>query len=424
MYLKIAIRNILRNKRRTFITLITMSVGLMFFIFFDSLFLGIDKMLIESIIKYSDSSIVIYSKEYDENKKSFPLDKPIKDIKKILNFVNQIPEIETVTPRTQFVGDLVYSGKSKYITVTVIDAFSDEQVFDFKKSIKEGNYFTNDKNYELLIGYNLAKDLNIKINDIVTIVTKTKYDTYNALDFIVTGFIYTTLPTINELSVIITHNPAKELLEIENLYNSLHIKVKWYKIENIKNYTKKVEKIVEQISQYLGPEYKVYSFNELNKEFVLLMKQKKISSFIIIFMLLLISAVGITNTILMSVYERIKEIGILMAIGLKPKQIRKLFLLEGMLIGSIGSILGCFLGSFINLFLVRYGYNLESFYTRTAGIKGTDLAMPIWGTIYGVWNLKFFILCFCFGLITAMLASYYPARYASKLQPTNCLKFM
>lgn len=423
MYLKIAIRNVLRNKRRTFITLITMSVGLMFFIFFDSLFLGIDKMLVESLIKYSDSSILIYSKEYDENKKSFPLDKPIKDLQKILNFVKQIPEIEVITPRTQFLAELVFSGKSKYIVATAIEPKSDEEVFELVNSIKEGNYFSNES-YEALIGYELAKELNIKVNDTITIITKTKYDTYNALDFTIIGLLYTTLPTINESSVVISYNSANELLDLKNTYNSLHIKVNWQKTEDITKYAKKVEKITKQISEYLGNEYKVYSFNELNKDFILLMKQKRISSFIIIFMLLLISAVGIVNTILMSVYERIKEIGILISMGLKPKQIRKLFLLEGSLVGIFGGIIGCLLGSFTNLILIKYGYNLESFYSNTAGIKGTDLGMPIWGTIYGVWNLKSFILCFCFGLITAIIASYFPARYASKLQPTECLKFV
>lgn len=423
MYLKIAIRNVFRNKRRTLITLITMSIGFMFFIFFDSLFLGVDKMLIESLIKYSDSSIVIYSKEYDKNKKSFPLDKPIKEPQKVLDFVKQIPEVKAITPRTQFLAELVYSGKSKYIVVTAVEPISDKKVFEFENSIKEGRYFSTE-DYEALIGYELAKELNIKVADTITIITKTKHDTYNALDFTIVGLLYTTLPTINETSVIITYNSANELLDVQNIYNSLHIKINWQKTEDIKKYTQKVKKISQKLSEYLGNAYKIYSFNELNKDFILLMKQKRISSFIIVFMLLLISAVGIVNTILMSVYERIKEIGILISMGLKPKQIRKLFLLEGSLVGIFGGIIGCLLGSFTNLILIKYGYNLESFYSNTAGIKGTDLGMPIWGTIYGVWNLKSFILCFCFGIMTSIIASYFPAKYASKLQITDCLKFV
>lgn len=357
MYLKISIRNVLRNKRRVLITIASMVFGFTLYIFFESLFSGMDKMLLESLIKYSDGSIVIYTKEYDKNKKSFPLDKSISNPQQVIRLINNfLPKIElSATYRTQFLAELVAFGNSKYVTVQAVEPILDTGVFELKNSIKKGEYFTQNNKYEALIGKKLAEELNLNVRDIFTIITRTKNDIYNAIDFIVVGLLDTPLAMLNESSVIIKYETAEELLNLENTATSIHIKVHWKSKENIFQYSKRIEKLSQKISTILGDNYKVYPFTELYKDFIILMQQKKISSSIITFILLLIAAVGIANTILMSVYERIKEIGVLMAMGFKPKQIRKLFLLEGLIIGFVGSILGMFFGALANLWLTKSG---------------------------------------------------------------------
>jgi len=423
MLLKMAIRNVARHKRRTFLTVITMAVGLMFFIFFDSLFVGIDRMVVEGLVKYSDSSIIIYSKEYDENKKAYPLKKGIKDVDRIFKLAQSFKDVEEVATRTQFLGELVYYGKSKYIIGKVINPELDERVFEIKDSIKEGKYFSDGEN-EAIIGIDLAKELGITVGETITIIAQTKYETYNALDFVVSGLISTTIPSINEASLILTYRGAEKLLDLEGSITSIHIKVKWPKGESIPSYTKRVANIANSLQKDL-PEYKVYNFMDIYGEFLLLMQQKKATTFIITFLILLIAAVGIVNTILMAVYERIKEIGVLLAMGFKPKEIRKLFLLEGMVIGVIGGLSGVLLGVLADLWLIYSGYNLEAiFSTAASGIKASEIGMPVWGVIYGEWNFGAFVLSFCFGLTVALISAYIPARYASKLEVTNCLRFV
>ncbi|MCS7227711.1 MAG: FtsX-like permease family protein, partial [Endomicrobia bacterium] len=191
-------------------------------------------------------------------------------------------------------------------------------------------------------------------------------------------------------------------------------------------YAKKVSSIVENLKKKIGQDdYKIYTFKELYNDFILLMRQKKVSSFVIIFFLLLIGGVGVVNTILISVYERIKEIGLLLAFGFTPKQIKILFLLEGIVIGVIGGSIGCILGAVVNLWLVYFGWNLESFYgEQVTGLKASQIGMPIWGVLYGEWNISAFIFCFCFAVIISTISAYFPAKYASKLQIRECLKFI
>lgn len=421
MLLKMAIRNVARHKRRTLITVFTMAVGLMFFIFFDSLFVGMDSMLAETLVKYTDSSITIYSLEYDKNKKAFPLNKNIKDVDKITELAKSMQEVESFAPRTQFLGEIVYFGKSKYIVGTVVDPQMDARTFEIKQSIKDGNYFSEDNENEVLVGVHLAKELGIKVGETITISSRTKYETYNAVDYIVTGLINSPSPAINEAGVFISYKGAERLLNLEGNITALHIKVKWNKGESIPSFGRKVERVKKILEEKL-PDYKVYSFMETFGDFMLLMKQKRVSSFIIIFLMLIISGVGIVNTILMAVYERIKEIGVLLAMGLKPKKIRKLFLFEGITIGFIGGLAGIVLGFLANLWLVYSGYNLEAVFGGS--VSGTELGMPVWGTIYGQWNVASFIISFLFAFFTALISAYFPARYASKLQVTDCLRFV
>ena len=420
MLVKMAIRNVFRHKRRTFLTVITMAVGLMFYIFFDSLFVGIDRMVVEGLVKYSDSSLVVVSKEYYENQKAYPLKKSIRDEEKIKRLAEGFPDIEGVAPRTQFLGELVYYGKSKYIVGTVISPERDEKVFEIKSSLKEGGFFSESGEDEALIGIDLARELGVQVGETITIMAQTKYETHNALDFVVKGLISTTVPSINEASLFLTYRGAEKLLDLEGSVTSLHIKVRWPKGESIPSYTKRVETIARSLQEKL-PEYKVSSFMDIYGDFLLLMQQKKATTYIITFLILLIAAVGIVNTILMSVYERIKEIGVLMAMGFKPKEIRRLFLLEGIVIGIIGGLAGMVLGLVVDVWVIYSGINFAEMYS---GMRASDIGMPIWGTLYGEWNIVAFLLSFGFGVLVSFVSTYFPARYASRLQVTECLRFV
>lgn len=417
MIFKMALRNIFRHKRRTLISIFTIAIGIMFYIMMDSLFNGMDRMLVESMVKFSDSSITIFSQEYDKNRRGYPLDKGITNLQEIKKIASSINETEGVAYRTQFLGEIIFGGKSKYIVGTVIEPTIDNGVFEIKKHIK-GNYL--DKEDGVLIGSLLAKKLGVRLGDYITISTKTVGGSYNALDFKIVGILETPNTMLNESGVVLSYKSANKLLNLNNTITSVHIKVRWNKGESIPYYLHKLQKVSDKLKAELKG-YSVYTLKDLYGDFLLLMEQKKATSYIITFLVLIIAGVGIANSILMSVYERIKEIGVLMAMGMKPLNIRRLFLLEGLLIGVFGGLVGIVLGFFADLFMVYVGYDFASLFKD---INPSDLGMPVWGVIYGEWNFGAFIVGFIFSLIIAIISAYIPSRYASKLKVTDCLKFV
>lgn len=417
MIFKMAFRNIFRHKRRTIISILTIAVGIGFYIMTDSILSGIDRLLIEAVVNFSDSPIVIYSQEYDKNRRGYPLDKGITNYVEIENILSSIRGIEGITYRTSFIGEVIFGERSKYIVGTVIDTTKDESVFEIKKYIS-GNYLRNVG--EVLIGKELARKMNVSIGDYITISVRTVGGMYNALDFRIVGLVESPNSVLNENGVIISYESANELLKLNNTKTSAHIKVRWIKGENTDGYLERVEEIANRIRNELK-DYAIYTVSDLYKDFLLFIEQRRIISYIITLLVLLIAGVGITNNVLMSVYERIKEIGVLMSMGLSPNAVRRLFILEGMFIGILGGIAGMVLGTLLDMFVIYVGIDLKSLF---GGIGGSQLGFPVWGIIYGEWNLQAFVIGFAFAVFTAIIFAYIPARYASKLKVTECLKFV
>ncbi|MGE5557520.1 MAG: ABC transporter permease [Bacillota bacterium] len=418
MIFKIALRNILRHKRRTFLSAITIAVGLAIFILFDSLMSGADRTSLENMVNLTDGSLKIFTKEYAEERMAFPLKYGIGNIDSVVAYVKKQPEIDGAVSRITFLSEIIGGSHSIRVVGSVIDPETDGQVFTLGKYIARGRYFSNAGGNEILIGKKLAQDLEITVGDIITLAARTRHETHNAMDFEVTGLLETASPFINESGVFITFQAADSLLDARGLVTELALHVPWSKTEDMAVYLRRVNKIRDKINARFAA-LTTRTFYDANAGFIEMMAGKRKGQSLITFFILLIGAVGIVNTVLMSVYERIREVGVLRALGLTPKQIRTMFLCEGMLIGLAGSVMGCLTGFFLNIWLVNAGFDVTSFY------KDFDASQfPVWGVFYGQWNIKIFIASFILGISIATLAAIVPARKAAKIKPTECLKFV
>ena len=166
------------------------------------------------------------------------------------------------------------------------------------------------------------------------------------------------------------------------------------------------------------PTLRVNTFLDLGAGVLELTRAKRVGGVIFMGVILVIAVVGIFNTVFMSVYERIREIGVLRAHGLKPRDITVMFVLEGFITGLLGSVLGLMAGSLANVYLVITGIPMEKMVGKIA-----TASYGISGNIYGEWNLPAMGLAFCLGILVATVAGIIPARRASKIQVTQALRF-
>lgn len=410
----IAYRNILRHKRRTFTSAFTIAFGLLYLIFMDSVFDGMDKAATDNMIRLSTSSIKVHNHQYYLEKESFPLQYGITNQDEIVDLVTKNPEVIGITPRVEFLGELSNYSDSKPIIGKVIKAEQDTTVFRLVDFI-EGSFFSSNNENEIILGKELAEDLAVTVGDNITLYALTRYESRNADDFTIVGILNTTDPALNKSTVLITFQAANIFLDLENLVTELNIGIK-RKLDFHQELA-----IMNQVKQSLNESFSglyIETFQEMAADFLNMAKQKQVWGYVFIMVILLIAAVGIFNTVLMSVYERIREIGVLRAHGLDTFHLTILFAFEGTITGFLGSTLGIIFGCLGNLYLVTKGYPMD----KMAGDIDVT-GFPYWGTIYGQWNVEIIIAAFLFGIIVSTLAAIIPARKAAKMEITQVLRF-
>jgi putative ABC transport system permease protein len=164
--------------------------------------------------------------------------------------------------------------------------------------------------------------------------------------------------------------------------------------------------------------FEVKTWEDLGTSFIELHRLKKTGNAIMLGVFLFIITVGIVNTMLMATYERVREIGMLMALGLKKSEIRRLFLAEGAALGLVGSLLGIVLAAPLMWAAQKYGIPIDIF----TGGADVDLGYPIRGVMYGELSLELLLFALALGVLLSMIASWFPAWRASRLDPTEALR--
>lgn len=415
--LKIAFRNLLRHKRRTLLTGMVISVGLLLYIFMDSVMSGLDRGSIDNMINLSTSAIKIYTKQYDDDKEAFPLKYNMENVTDIERKLLTIDRVAGVAPRTMFLGELSNYEESLPIVGTVVDPQKDTTVFTLSQHI-QGSYFSADNEREIIIGKSLAQDLKVKPGDFITLYAHTRYESRNADDFKIVGLLHTTDPNLNKSGVFISYAAANHFLDLEAMVTELNVQLeRRINFDDLLKDMKTVRVLVEKSF----PSVVTYTFAELGAGVLELVRQKKLWGAFMTFVLLLIAGVGIINSVLMSVYERIREIGVMRAMGFSAEDILRMFMFEGLMIGFLGSFGGVVLGIISVWLLTTVGWPLDRLY----GDAYSDTSgFPVWGTIYGEWNVVLIIGTFLFGMVTAFCASIVPARKAARMQVIEALRFV
>lgn len=411
----IAWRNVWRHGKRTALTVITMAFGLGLYIGMDSILKGMDRMGLENMMELSDSSVKITTRTYEEESQSLPLDYGIPDVGAVDALLKKDPRVLGTAPRLRFVGQLSNGRDSLPAQLIAIDPERDDQVFSLAKYRIGTALSAHGDKPVIMLGKKLAAELGLELGSWVTLSARTRYDSQNAQDFQVVALLDTPDPTINNGNGYISFSAADPFLDLEGLRTELAVRME--KRINLKDAMKDSDEVAALVNAKF-PELSAKSFGEIGRQFLELSKAKSKGAGMIIFIMMIIAGVGIANTVLMSVYSRIREIGVLRAFGLTAKDIRRLFLLEGGLIGLVGSLAGLLFGIMLDAYFIFWGMPLD------AMMGNIDMGLPVGGNLYGEWNPDQMVVAVIIGILIALYASRSPAKRAGKLEVTNALRFV
>lgn len=417
--IKFAFRNIFRSKRRTLITFSAISIGLALLIISISMMNGIDKQSISNIINCQTSHIKIFKKGYFEKRDELPMDITIKEPDRIRALLKDIPGIVATESRILF-GAGVIKGMDELPCLGVaIDPELDPELFVIKDSLIAGEWLSAD-DANMLVGRNLAKDIGLSLGDLITvrIITSTKKDdfSWNAIDLEIKGIFDSGNPNVDSGRIIIPLKQAGEGLSMESEVTEIVVRLNSDDDDVAAAARDKIIEVLKSQDQ----ELEVHTWKDLAGTFLAISEMKTKNSSMVIFIMLVIAAMGIINTMLMAVLERTREIGMLAALGMKKGEIKRLFILEGGFIGVIGSLLGCILGGLGAWYLEVEGISMAAF-----GKSYQDIAAafyPVKNVFYGDLTLDVLVMTFVLGTLISVIASFYPARKAAKMNPTDALR--
>lgn len=407
IFLRLAWRNIWRNWRRTLIALLATALGLVLVLFSDSILNGSERAAFGNAVRLQGGNVQVHAPGYRQKAKRLPL-YPLADAESVVQAALAQTQVIAAARRINTVGLVSSRDTTLPVVITGIEPEREVQVGLLAENITQGRYLTQDDEDMIIIGRGLADRLEAGVGDRITLVGRATHEQMRRRTVTVAGIYNLGLPDVEKGQVYIS------LLEAQTLFNLRD------QATEVGVYLQSVgqEPTIVPPLQTALPNYEVDSWDSLNSEMKVAMETMKQVMGAINVVVFLIAGVGVLNLLLMAVFERTREIGLLAAIGLKRREILTLFLLEGTLIGSLGALIGCVLSALIVGILGQVGLDFAS----TSGMG--QMTALIGKRLYPNVGIDLVIGRGVTVLAIAALAALYPAWHASRREPADVLHFV
>jgi len=405
--IKLGFKNLARQKRRNIITALVIAFAFFAYLFLYSMMNGMEEMSFENIKNLETGDIQITYPEYWEKREELPLENLISLNQDIEKSIENIDGLLGVSPELRFTANLNNGIDELPVMGLGIDPARYQGVFVTQKYLVAGSMFSLGE-YKAVIGEKLAQLMDLKIDDYITLLVRTKDDTFNTIDVEIAGILYTPHPMVNAGTVFVPLDIAQQALNVENSVSLIAVKVK-------PGYEENIAETLNQNFKRTDLNLKAYSWRESAETVIALSTAKKAGIGLILSVVLLIGIVGIINNVVLSALERTEEIGMMKALGMREMEIVSVFMVEATGIGIIGSLVGGLLGAVGVGWLVKYGFDISY-----AGDM-TTYGIPVLNKIYGVWNFSTFGFLFILGVIVALLSSIAPALWAARKDPVKAI---
>lgn len=403
-FTKIAWRNITRNRARSFITISAVTIGLASLIFLKGFVEGADRQMVENYTDLLIGQIQIHKAGFQKN---MGLDKTIGNTDTITSAFKNIPHITAFAPRIKNYSLISSAESSSGILLLGIDPDAEKKISNLHKRLRQGKFLGEGDNNKIIIGKGLAENLKLELGDKAVIMGQASDGSVAAAAFEVAGILEAGAEEIDKGLALITLKAAQDLLVLDNKVSE--IVVKSSSLDFIDDITAALK---ERINQ---KKYEVLNWKEVSPMVYQWLQFDEAFTNLILVIVLIVVASGILNTVLMGVFERIREFGIMLALGTKPRQIIIMVATESFLLGFFGVILGTLLGTGLILFFASYGINLSV-------ISHALNSFYIGSIIYTRLNVVSIALYAAVVLLVSILISIFPAIKASRLSPIEAIR--
>ncbi|MGM0431788.1 MAG: ABC transporter permease [Spirochaetota bacterium] len=405
-YLKMAWRNIFRNRRRTFLTGLIIGIGLASIMFTDALVVGMKENMIKSATASFIGDAQIHREGFQD---TFNSQKTIRGRRDLIEKIQADEQIENFTQRTASWGTVSSPSDIQSIMLYGIKPETEQTISRIDEAVVEGEFLSGMENGamgEVLIGTKLAERLEADVGDrIILSVTDAHSDEIVQNMFRVAGIYGMQIDDMDSSMAFVPLETAQQMLGIDDEVHEIAVKFTdiSYAVSHEESFAKdySLHRNIAQTWPQLMPQMKH------------MLEMTDFSVGIALIIVFVVIVFGIINTLFMSLYERLFEFGVMRAVGTRSTHLRRLIVFEAGSLSVYASIIGIILGTLLILFGSLKGFNLSGI--EFAGTTFTE-------EIYTVYRLRQFVLYPVLIMLFTTVVSLYPARYASRMSVSHALR--
>jgi len=402
LLLRMALRNLARNRRRTLLTLAAIAVGLTAVVAVRGFLDGLQGMLVAGVVEGEVGAIQVHKKGFSTSLDASPLPLRFDGADALAKKLSGVAGVRGAAPRLTFPAMVSRGDQTTFARVTAVDPDTEYAVARRRQEFLVGGHVVQRTN-EAVLALELAAALHAKEGDTsqpTAILAGDVDGVLNATDVVVVGRSAAQAQG-EKRAATMSLAAARELVRAPGAATEIVLGV---------DDGADIDVVANAVRAVVGPDFEVHTWVQISPFVadVRSVQNAVLGAVTVIFLIVIL--LGVANTLLMSVLERVKEIGTLMALGMKRRRILGLFVLEGLLLGVLGAIVGDALGSAILTALIHKG-----------GVAFQPAGASIASTILPVVRVAFLVRMIAIAGIGGVVASFFPAWRASRLRPVEAL---
>jgi ABC-type lipoprotein release transport system permease subunit len=402
-YIKLAWRNLWRNKKRTLIAAASVFFAVILALLMRSMQTGYYDYSIDASVRMYTGYIQVHGKNYWEKKS---LDESMVLDQKHLKELQNTAGVNLIVPRFETYSLISHGNKTKVVQVTGINPELENKLTNLKKKIVSGEYFS-DSSKGIIVAQGLAEILKVEVGDSVVIYGQGYHGVTAAAQILIVGIVKFTLPELNKSFTYLSLPYAQWLFSAPDRLTSLSIM-----IDN----PKKLDRVKSDIRKVFDNKYEVMDWEELSPELVQSIQIDNASGIIMLGILYVVIAFGIFGTIMMMTAERVKEFGILISVGMKKWKLGMVTLFETLFVSFLGVFTGAMISIPILLYFKANPIPLTGEYAEAILAFGFEPILP-----FAIYPGMFFAQIWTV-LAIAIVSASYPILFIRKLQPVEALR--
>lgn len=405
MLISIAWKNIWRNKLRSSVVIVAVTLGMIGGIFTVSLMKGMTDSRISNAINYELAHIQIHNPKYLNNEET---KFNVENSDKIINFLRKQENVSAVASRKKITGMASSAETGLGITIVGVNPEEERAALDLHEQICDtcGNYFRDKKKNRVVVSKKTAENLKVKLGQKIVLSFQDAKGNFTGGAFRIAGIYDSKNSMFEERYLFVKKDDLARL----SAYPKNHVNEIVLKLKDADKLDAFQAKLAEKYT-----DLKVRSWKTLQPDLNMTNEFMDIVTYIFMLIILLALGFGIVNTMLMVVLERVREIGMLMAVGMNKKRVFSMIMFETIFLSIIGGIIGMFAAMGLNAYYGTYGLHFEQ---MTEGLEAIGYSASFYPSI----EPQFYVILTLMIIATGIAAAIYPAVKALKLNPADAVR--